>query len=81
MGLCLVAVMIYITGTTGFQGINVTMSREFLYKIDLPFETYESPDCELIVIVKFIIYFSVYIAFGTFNPLPLMAVSMNNISL
>ena len=73
----LVSAVSYLGGAIAFQGTNDSMSRELLLKMDLPFETSESPNYELVVTTQFIIHFSAALAFGTFTALLFMMVSIN----
>ena len=73
----LVSAVSYLDGAIAFQGTNDSMSRELLLKMDLPFETSESPNYELVVTTQFIIHFSAALAFGTFTALLFMMVSIN----
>lgn len=77
----LVSAVFYITGTLAFQRTNDSISRELLFKMDLPFETSESPNYEFVVTSQFLIHVSAALTFGTFSALLLMVVSMNMIFL
>ncbi|CAK9826535.1 Odorant receptor 13a [Anthophora retusa] len=70
----LVSTALYVTGTIGFQGNNASMPRELLLKMDLPFETSESPNYELVVTTQFLYHLSAAFAFGLFTALLLMLV-------
>ncbi|CAK9820396.1 hypothetical protein ANTQUA_LOCUS10621 [Anthophora quadrimaculata] len=70
----LVSAAFYITGTIGFQGNNASVPRTLLLKMDLPFETSESPNYELVVTTQFLIHVSAALTFGTFSALLLMVV-------
>ncbi|XP_033189258.2 odorant receptor 4-like [Bombus vancouverensis nearcticus] len=70
----LMSTVSYHAGTIAFQGTNDSMSRELLLKMDLPFETSESPNYELVVTTQFIIHFSAALAFGTFTALLFMMI-------
>ncbi|CAK9820394.1 hypothetical protein ANTQUA_LOCUS10620 [Anthophora quadrimaculata] len=74
----LISPAVYITGTIGFQGNNASVPRRLLLKMDLPFETSESPNYELVVTTQFLIHVAAALAFGTFSALLLMVVSVNN---
>ena len=73
----LVSAFFYLTGAIAFQGNNDSVSRELLFKMDLPFETNESPNYELVVTTQFLIHFSAALTFGSFTALLLMVVSVN----
>ncbi|XP_068987568.1 odorant receptor 4-like [Bombus flavifrons] len=68
----LVSAVCYLPGAIAFQGTNDSMSRELLFKMDLPFETSKSPNYELVVTTQFIIHFSAALTFGTFTALLFM---------
>ncbi|XP_028523341.1 uncharacterized protein LOC114577755 [Apis cerana] len=70
----LVSAAFYITGTLAFQRINSSISRELLFKMDLPFETNESPNYEFVVTSQLLIHVSAALTFGTFSALLLMVV-------
>ncbi|CAK9826540.1 Odorant receptor 13a [Anthophora retusa] len=70
----LASAVFYIIGTIGFQGNNASMPRELLLKMDLPFETSESPNYEFVVTTQFLIHLSAALAFGAFAALLLMLV-------
>ena len=73
----LVSAFFYLAGAIAFQGSDDSMSRELLFKMDLPFETNESPNYELVVTAQFLIHFSAALTFGSFTALLLMVVSVN----
>lgn len=77
MSLYLMSAVSYLAGAIAFQGTNDSMSRELLLKMDLPFETSESPNYELVVTTQFIIHISAALAFGTFTALLFMMASIN----
>lgn len=70
----LVSAFFYLTGAVAFQGSNDSVSRELLFKMDLPFETNESPNYEFVVTIQFLIHFSAALTFGSFTALLLMVV-------
>ena len=77
MSFYLATTIYYLGGTIAFQGTNDSMSRELLLKMDLPFETSESPNYELVVTTQFIIHISAAFAFATFTALLFMTASIN----
>ncbi|XP_076375651.1 uncharacterized protein LOC117226777 isoform X2 [Megalopta genalis] len=67
----LVSVVLYTLGTIGYQeGSNST--RELLFKMDLPFDTNESPAYELVITAQFLHLVTSSLNFGTFSAFLLM---------
>ncbi|CAL7941817.1 unnamed protein product [Xylocopa violacea] len=67
-------VVLYMVGVFMPQGTNSTISRELLLKMDLPFDTSESPIYELVVGVQLIYQTTTAYMFGVFTALLLMVV-------
>ncbi|XP_076756553.1 odorant receptor 4-like [Xylocopa sonorina] len=70
----MIATVFYILGAFVSQEADSTTSRELLLKMDLPFDTKESPIYELIVSLQSVYQASTAYTFAIFNALPLMIV-------
>ncbi|XP_076302933.1 uncharacterized protein LOC143221348, partial [Lasioglossum baleicum] len=68
----MVACAFYISGTFAHQGENGTVSRELVFKMDLPFEVNESPNYELVLTTQILIHIFATFTFGIYSALLLM---------
>ncbi|XP_076279815.1 odorant receptor 10-like [Lasioglossum baleicum] len=68
----LVSAAFYIAGTLAYQHASNSTTRELLFKMDLPFDTNESPVHELVVTAQFLHLATSAFTFGTFTGLLLM---------
>ncbi|XP_076640648.1 uncharacterized protein LOC143352206 [Halictus rubicundus] len=68
----LVSAVFYIVGTLEYQQRSNSTTRELLFKMDLPFDTNESPVYELVVTAQFLHLATSAITYGTFTCLLLM---------
>ncbi|XP_076666915.1 odorant receptor 67c-like [Andrena cerasifolii] len=69
-----ISVAFYLAGALTSQDTNGSTSRNLLLKVDLPFDTNESPIYELVVTAEFLHQVSSAITFGVFGALLLMVV-------
>ncbi|CAL7941819.1 unnamed protein product [Xylocopa violacea] len=71
--ICLASAAFYMFGVLMSKNTDTT-SRKFLLKMDLPFDTSESPTYELVIGVQFVYQTMTAYIFGVFNALLLMVV-------
>ncbi|XP_076282990.1 odorant receptor 10-like [Lasioglossum baleicum] len=70
---CMVSAVAYTAGTLAYQQGGNSTTRGLLYKMDLPFDTNESPVHELVVTAQFLHLATAALTFATYIGLLLMA--------